>query len=154
MPKKILFESAVHQFLWAGSRLGQRLRAGSPDLAQRLSAWINALRLDHPAAGQLRVVWAEPPGEYVIELKQAKFYTRGDTAAHSEQQSRQGLIGTEDRVMGANMCFFDDALRAVLAAANVLDPAALARAFGATAQATPLADAGRVSAEEAFHDEW
>ncbi|MEO5959778.1 MAG: class I SAM-dependent methyltransferase, partial [Opitutaceae bacterium] len=149
MPKKILFESAVHQFLWAGSRLRQRLGAASAEDAGRLAAWLNALQIENPGAGQLRVSWPAPaPGEHVVEFKSAKFYTRGDTAAHAQQQQERGLVAAEDRVMSANMAFFDDALRTTLVHARVFDEATLARGFAANAAP------GRRATEEAFHDEW
>ncbi|MEO5961129.1 MAG: hypothetical protein ABIZ49_08270, partial [Opitutaceae bacterium] len=124
MPKKILFESAVHQFLWAGSRLRQRLGAASAEDAGRLATWLNALQIENPVAGQLRVSWPAPArGEHVVEFKAAKFYTRGDTAAHAQQQQERGLVAAEDRVMSANMAFFDDALRTTLVHARVFDEA-------------------------------
>lgn len=149
MPKKILFESAVHQFLWAGSRLQARWRATSPENATRLAAWLGALHIENPAAGQLRLSWSTPsPGAHVVEFKPAKFYTRGDTAAHAQQQQERGFGGPEDRVMGANMAFFDGALRTTLTAARLFDDATLARGFAVVAAPE------RKAAEEVFHDEW
>ncbi|HUR60213.1 MAG TPA: class I SAM-dependent methyltransferase [Opitutaceae bacterium] len=151
MPKKILYESAVHQFLWAASRLRARLAVASPTRAQTLAAWIAALHIDNPGGGALRLTWSQPaPGNRVIDYKGAKFYTRGDTAAHSQQQMDAGLVGNGDRVMGGNMAFFDQALRAVLVEAGMFSDAELAD--GSTA--TMGADAERKAAEEAFHDEW
>ena len=63
MPKKILYESAVHQFLWAGRRLREDLAATDPAAADRLAGWINALTLENPGPGGLRVAWPSPqPG--------------------------------------------------------------------------------------------
>jgi 2-polyprenyl-3-methyl-5-hydroxy-6-metoxy-1,4-benzoquinol methylase len=155
MPKKILFESAVHQFLWAASRLRARLRPASSADAQQLADWVNALQFDHPGAGQLRIAWTNPArGEHVIELKSARFYTRGDTPMHMQQQSALGVLGPEDRVMSANMQFFDEALRTVLAAARLFDAATLNRGFAAPPSAAAAPHGGRIAAEEAFHDEW
>ena len=149
MPKKILFESAVHQFLWAGSRLQARWRATSPENATRLAAWLGALQIENPAAGQLRLAWSTPaPGEHVVEFRPAKFYTRGDTTVHAQQQQERGFAGPADRVMVANMAFFDGALRATLAAARLFDDATLARGFAV------ITAPERKVAEEVFHDEW
>jgi SAM-dependent methyltransferase len=149
MPKKILFESAVHQFLWSGSRLQQRLRAVSSEQAERLAGWVASLQLENPAPGQLRVAWHAPaPGEHVIEFGNAKFYTRGDTVAHARLQQERGLVAQDDRIMGANMSFFDAALRDTLTRANLFDAGTLGKGF------TTVAEAGRKAAEEIFHDEW
>ena len=57
MPKKILYESAVHQFLWAGKRLRLRLQAAEPADAGRLSAWIATLTIENPGPGRVRIAW-------------------------------------------------------------------------------------------------
>ena len=51
MPKKILYESAVHQFLWAGRRLREHLAETNPAEAIRLAGWINALTIENPGPG-------------------------------------------------------------------------------------------------------
>jgi 2-polyprenyl-3-methyl-5-hydroxy-6-metoxy-1,4-benzoquinol methylase len=115
------------------------------------------LQFDRPRAGQLRIAWTDPaPGEQVVELQSAKFYTRGDSALYAQQQSTLGLIGKEDRVMNANRQFFDAALRAALATARLFDEATLNRSFAAMPPiGSPAArNPDRIAAEEAFHDEW
>ena len=75
MPKKILYESAVHQFLWAGKRLRLRLEPSEPARASTLAGWINQLTIENPGPGQVRVAWPGPVGgEHFIALKNAKFY--------------------------------------------------------------------------------
>src|SRR5437773_601046 len=99
MPKKILYESAVHQFLWAGRRLKEDLAATDAAAAARLADWINALTIENPGPGGLRVAWPAPqPGEHRIELRNAKFYTRGDAAAFSQKQTEAGLTFHDDRI--------------------------------------------------------
>jgi SAM-dependent methyltransferase len=149
MPKKILFESAVHQFLTAAHRLGARLQSSSTEHARGFSRWINSLQIDHPGAGQLRIAWQTPaPGEHIVEFRGAQFYTRGDTETHVLRQHAQGLVGGDDRVMAANRKFFDAALQQTLASAGVLDQATLLRAF------VTVESSERKAAEEAFHDQW
>ena len=88
MPKKILYESAIHQFLWAGRRLREDLAATDPAAASRLADWINALTIENPGPGGVRLAWPAPqPGEHRLELKSAKFYTRGDAAAFTQKQT-------------------------------------------------------------------
>ena len=151
MPKKILYESAVHQFLWAGRRLREQLAATRPADALRLSGWINALVIENPGAGAVRVAWRAPTaGEHLIALKQAKFYTRGDAAPHAQKQTEAGLTFTDDRIMAQNLAFFDGELRTVLTRSGffteALPPGHAAPPAGA--------DAARKHAEEIFHDEW
>src|SRR5688572_9441161 len=115
MPKKILYESAVHQFLWAGRRLREQLAGAQPSEAVRLADWINALTIENPGPGAVRVAWSSPAaGEHRIELKNARFYTRGDAPAHYQRQAEAGLTFKDDRIMAQNVAFFDGELRTVL----------------------------------------
>ncbi len=151
MPKKILYESAVHQFLWAGKRLQTRLRAIDPAHGGTLASWIAALTIENPGPGQVRVAWnGHVGGSHVIPLKGARFYTRGDAEAHSARQAEAGLTFTDDQVMAQNVVFFDQQLRTVLSLASLFPEANLDRWFARAA----VADGDRKHAEEVFHDEW
>ncbi len=152
MPKKILYESAIHHFLWAAKCLRLRLQATAPTRAAMLARWVAALSFENPGAGALLVRWSAPlAGEHTLLLKGARFYTRGDAPVHSERQSAAGLPFTDDRVMAANRTFFADELRAMLSASTLFDPPGLAAMFSPSS-----ADAAhdRKQAEESFHDEW
>ncbi len=151
MPKKILYESAIHQFLWAGRRLREDLAATDPAAAARLADWINALTIENPGPGGVRLAWPSPqPGEHRIELQNAKFYTRGDAAAFTQKQTAAGLTFTDDRIMAQNIAFFDGELRTVLTRSGLFSDAQLNGRLGAGG----LRDAARKHAEEIFHDEW
>jgi 2-polyprenyl-3-methyl-5-hydroxy-6-metoxy-1,4-benzoquinol methylase len=147
MPKKILYESAVHQFLWAGRRLRENLAKTSPAEAARLAGWINALTLANPGPGGLRIAWTAPqPGEHRLELKNARFYIRGDAAPFAQKQAEAGLPFHADRIMAQNIAFFDGELRTVLVRAGLFTEAQLA--------GHGTRDAARKHAEEVFHDGW
>jgi SAM-dependent methyltransferase len=149
MPKKILYESAVHQFLWAGRRLREKLANTNLSDSVRLADWINILTIENPGLGSVRVAWTTPiSGEHRIELKNAKFYTRGDAPAHRKRQQDAGLTFQEDRIMEQNLTFFDNELRTILTRSTLFTPEQL----GATSHDTR--DAARKHAEEVFHDEW
>jgi hypothetical protein len=151
MPKKILYESAVHQFLWAGRRLREHLALATPADAKRLADWINSLTIENPGAGQLRVAWSAPTaGNHLVALKNAKFYTRGDAAPHYQKQADAGLTFTDDRIMAQNISFFDGELCAALTQSGLFTDAELKDHIGPHASA----DAARKHAEEIFHDEW
>jgi len=150
MPKKILFESAVHQFLWAGRRLREHLAAARPDEAARLGAWINALTIENPGPGAVRLAWSGPQaGEHRIELKPAKFYTRGDALAFTQKQTEADLTFTDDRIMAQNLAYFDGELRTVLIRSGLFPEDRLPALGG-----SGVRDAARKHAEEIFHDEW
>jgi 2-polyprenyl-3-methyl-5-hydroxy-6-metoxy-1,4-benzoquinol methylase len=161
MPKKILYESAVHQFLWAAKRLRLQLEHTAPQDALRLANWVNGLTIENPGAGQVRVAWVGPqPGEHRIELKNARFYTRGDAAAHYKRQADAGLTFKDDQIMAQNVAFFDGELQAALTQA-ALFPKGHASSNGGPAgtghRPSPngtTVDAARKHAEEVFHDEW
>lgn len=149
MPKKILYESAVHQFLWAGRRLREQLAATNPAEAVRLAGWINQLTIENPGPGAVRVAWSNPAaGEHRIELKNARFYTRGDTPTHCQRQAEAGLTFHDDMIMAQNIAFFDGELREILIRAGLHTEAQLGGQFAGTR------DAARKHAEEVFHDEW
>jgi SAM-dependent methyltransferase len=150
MPKKILFESAVHQFLWAAKRLQQQLQATDPAQAGRIRTWVSALTIENPGGGRMRVAWQEPHvDQHCIELKSARFYTRGDAEPHYRRQAEAGLIFAADRIMEQNIAFFDGEVRAVLAKAGLSGETKLATPAGGD-----LAAAARKHAEEVFHDQW
>ncbi len=144
MPKKILYESAIHQLLWAGKRLRVSL---PPAPAATLASWLASLQFENPGAGAVLVRWPGPAaGSHTLSLKPARFYTRGDASAHTQRQADAGLVFADDRVMDGNIAYFDTELRAMLAAAQVF-PSGLPAAAAA-------ADQDRKHAEEVFHDEW
>lgn len=131
MPKKILYESAVHHFLLAGSRLQHELGAEGA----RLAAWIRDLRLERAGPAQLRVTWRAPvAGQYTVDFAQAQFYTKGDGTTPIE-----GDLKGHDAIRDANAVFFDGQFRAVLDEAKY--PAGV----------VPSTER---SVEEAFHDHW
>lgn len=157
MPKKILYESAVHQFMWAGSRLRTRLSSRSPQRAEKLAAWFRSLHLDHPGPGALRLAWSEPTaGETTVYFKGARFYTRGDTPVHVEQQAAHGLLADADKLMEDNMAFFDELLRRTIVEVGLLENALPAAVSPAASSTMPEGrnDLARKAAEETFHDDW
>ena len=148
MPKKILFESAVHQFLTAAKRRQEQLRSADPALAERVRRWVSALIIENPGGGRMRVAWLEPQADqHFIELKNARFYTRGDAEPHCRRQAEAGLIFAADRIMEQNVAFFDGELGAMLAQAGLPGEikTTVSTADGVTA---------RKRAEGSFHDQW
>ncbi len=149
MPKKILYESAVHQFLWAAKRLNLLLEKNAPADAARLARWISALAVENPGGGQVRIAWTTPlPGEYHIELKSAKFYTRGDSEPHYQKQVEAGLTFTDDHIMAHNIAFFAGELHSILIYSGLFNQAQLSDQCG------DERTAARQHAEEVFHDGW
>jgi 2-polyprenyl-3-methyl-5-hydroxy-6-metoxy-1,4-benzoquinol methylase len=149
MPKKILYESAVHQFLWAARRLGQHLETSAPADAERLGRWVRALTIENPGGRRVRIAWTDPQsGAHDIELQGAKFYTRGDSQPLAKQQTEAGLTFADDRIMVQNMAFFDDEVHAVLTQSGLFTPAQLNGRAGLDRAAA------RKRAEEVFHDDW
>lgn len=147
MPKKILHESAIHQFLWASQRLRLRVSQTAPTQADALAQWLKSLAFENPGAGSVLISWTAPAaGCYTLDYRGARFYTRGDAGTGNHKQA-------DDDTMDANRVYFDNQLRATLTAARVFDPALLAAAFSIAANPGPLPH-DRKRAEEVFHDEW
>jgi 2-polyprenyl-3-methyl-5-hydroxy-6-metoxy-1,4-benzoquinol methylase len=156
MPKKILYESAIHQFLWAGKRLRAHLQSSAPDKVDPLAQWLARLAFENPGSGAVLVRWAAPvAGSHVIAFKNAKFYTRGDTEVHTQKQTEAGLTFANDRIMDANVEFFDGELQTMLRSAGVFPPATLDELFSAIQKRVePTLAHDRKHAEEVFHDDW
>jgi 2-polyprenyl-3-methyl-5-hydroxy-6-metoxy-1,4-benzoquinol methylase len=151
MPKNIILESAIHQYLWAGKRLRQRLGAHDPR-SQKLAEWLNGIRFERPDRAEMHVLWEKPhPGSHAVALKQAKFYTRGDHAAAYEKQAALHMTYADDVVMSGNIQCFDQALLASLTAAGIFTPEEV-RELSSLAPAPDAHD--RKAAEQVFHDEW
>lgn len=152
MAKKILYESAIHQFLSAARCLRLRLQATAPKNAETLAHWVAELAFENPGPGAMLVRWNAPvAGAHMLQLKGARFYVRGDAAAHTERQAAARLPFHDDQVMAANRIFFGGELRTMLTAAALFDAETIALMF--LHSGTDSAR-GRKQAEESFHDGW
>lgn len=152
MPKKILFESAVHHFLAAGSRLATELSTVAPADARRLAEWTSALSLDYPGS-RFQVSWHSPvPGECIVTTDGAKFYTRGDQASPGRppEMAEGAPGGTDDPVELQNRETFDEQFRRVLELSGLFESSQLARWLAEVRDTA----SSRKRAEELFHDEW
>ena len=150
MPKKILYESAVHQLLRGAQRLQQQWRASEPARADAFARWIAALAFENTGEGRMRIRWSTPsPGEHLISWREAKLYTRGDSAAHAERQAQAGLVFAADRVMADNQAFFDNAARELATKAGLAPDSP-----SMTSTRPPSPTDERIHTEEAFHDAW
>lgn len=154
MPKKILYESAIHQLLWAGKRLRLSVESTAPSQAAALSAWLSSLEFKNPGPSSVLVTWTGPKaGTHVIALQNAKFYTRGDTSANAERQIAAGLPFSDDRVMEGNAAFFAGELKTMLSTSGLLTISTIDK-FNPECGAPLVANSGRKQAEEVFHDQW
>lgn len=126
MPKKIRFESAVHQFLTAVH--GHKAEAGG------WTDFVRSLKVEDDASiptGGIRVLWTSPSaGEARFSLQDARFYQRG---------VNPGEDGTEDPVQEMNRQFFNTIASQVVMQAG----------FGQKS-----ASPARFANEEVFHDDW
>lgn len=146
MPKKIIFESAVFQFASAAKRLAESLGQGDQSHAERLLDWVAGLSPEYPGPGAIRLRWETPyPGEYVVSLKGARFYSR------KSDESRD----TRDDVACSNAAFFDEAVKSVLAASGLFEVQESSPMKNASTEVGSSREAAlRKQSEEEFHDEW
>lgn len=155
MPKKIRFESAVHQLFAAADRHRSRLHQESPEKAKYFALWVRDLAVSYPGS-TFRVAWTRPvPGSLEIPLSQVHFYVRGDKARNPlsarEAAAASRIEKKGDAVEAENATFFDGQIVRLLAAADITkgerdEPGV----FSAAAQTSSL----RKEAEAQFHDEW
>ena len=152
MPKKILFESTVHQFLCAGKRMQKKI--GSKNHVEIFSKWLNQLRFEYPSQGLVVAKWDSPKkGSKSIDIKPATFYRRGDTLHHKENQEAMGLVFSDDHILDANADFFDKELMEALKEASLFEnrtPEYLLDGEDQEISRTTV----RKNMEAAFHDDW
>lgn len=120
MPKKILFESAVHQFAMAAKELLLELRkAGSEDGA-KLERFVSTWQFQYDGPGKLILRWQAPsPGEMSIPFPQAKFYTRGDADSYIQKQKALELVDrSDDAIAIENRAYFKGLVSQALAVAH------------------------------------
>lgn len=105
MAKKILFESAVHQFATAGRRLASERHTTDPAWSSRLGSWVRHLRFVYSRPHGMVVSWTTPsPGEYLVKFEGAQFYTRGDLPPPGTRV-RKSLLANGDEYMRKNREF-------------------------------------------------
>ena len=147
MPKKVFFESAVHQFLTAARDVSSPESACADDV-DRWQAFIASLTFSYPRPSIVRVAWSSPQrGESTFEVASTRFYRRGGVPG----DSGRGLApagSAADPVQSANARFFRDVVSRIAAEAGLPHAASGA----AAAEAGGASD--RFIAEEHFHDEW
>jgi hypothetical protein len=115
MPKKIFFESAVHQFVAATQELLQDLKT-SPGDYQKAIACVDSWTFEYTGPKQMKIRWSLPKsGETVIDFTPAQFYTRGDSESFvSKQKARDLIDANRDQVFQQNRDFFKKLSRQVL----------------------------------------
>lgn len=140
MPKKILFESAVHQFVAAGRRLASEHRSSDPLWSSKLRDWIRDLQFAYVRPHGMLIKWTTPSrGELLVKFDGARFYTRGDLSSARSEDSELLTVRGDD-CMRLNRKFFD----------NQFDETLVTACF-------PAANtSGReiLTSEADFHDGW
>ena len=140
MPKKILFESAVHQFVTAGRRLASENRSLDALWSSKLRDWIKDLQFAYTRPHGMLITWTGPShGELLVKFDGARFYTRGDLFSTRSEASK-ALTAEGDECMQRNRDFFDTQFHRALVAASF--PAANA------------SGADILVSEADFHDGW
>jgi hypothetical protein len=108
MPKKILFESAVHQLAMSGKRLLTELQEKNPTEAMEIKKFTHSWMFTHLGKKGIKLSWAYPtPGEREFDFEDASFYFRGDSPSAVEKQREEGILFRPDEIQGRNQAFFD-----------------------------------------------
>jgi len=157
MPKKIRFESGVHQFFAAVDRLRQRLDAVTPADARRLAAWARSTTVSYTES-RLVVYWESPTtGSMTVPLKNARFYTRGDRPADLDAETTRDVTTGDthfDPVERENASFFDHHLQLALAQASLFTRHETNAQPADSTETGTGQDLQRKTAEAHFHDAW
>jgi len=116
MPKKILLESTIHQFVSAGHRCLKQ----NPTSRLQIEKLIDSLTFSMDTPGEIQVQWGTPsPGQTKLLLNQIQLYFRGDTPAFQQKQSEMGMDSGADPVMQKNQRYFDEHFQLVLKNAGI-----------------------------------
>lgn len=144
MPKKILFESAVHQFLTAARDLAETQRIDSSEQYDWWSQFVLSLSFTYPEPGIVNVRWKFPSdGGSSFSIEQVDFYRRGDNEQSLKEQRNSNLLFAEDRIQKRNQEYFQATVVRITGEAGLVLP-------------THPSDemARRLHDEEYFHDDW
>jgi len=144
MPKKILFESAIHQFLSSARDIAETEKLLSPQNYQRWSEFILSMRFTYPKKGIVLVEWMKPStGSFSFSIEHVPFYTRGDNEESVQHQKLSGMLFANDTVQKRNLEYFRSAVITIAAKAGIT---LTNISFDDTEH--------RLHSEEQFHDEW
>ena len=144
MPKKILFESAVHQFLSAVREFTEAERLSSEENFHRWSQFILSMSFTYPKSNLVSVEWKSPAiGHSTFSIEHVEFYTRGDNKESVDKQHTAGLLFADDSIQKKNHEFFRSAVLTIAKQAGL----------------SSTNDKGdetskRLHSEEHFHDDW
>lgn len=125
MPKRILFESAVHQLASSGKRRFTQLAkegktSENSEQVKNLRQFVHSWQFKHLDKGTLKIEWSYPKsGEVELNYKDVHFYTRGDSPKAVEEQKEKGLISAADLVREDNEKFFDSKFQEIATMAGV-----------------------------------
>lgn len=144
MPKKILFESAVHQFLSAAREFAEAERLLSDTNYHLWSQFILSMVFAYPKPNYVRVEWKSPSvGHSIFSIEHVHFYTRGDNKESVTKQHSAGLLFIEDSIQNKNHEFFRSTVL------TIAKQAGLMLTNDDTNEITK-----RLHSEEHFHDDW
>ncbi|MEI8138461.1 MAG: hypothetical protein WCI03_01185 [bacterium] len=119
MPKKILFESAIHQLAAAGRRRLETLGAYQADITT-LRKFLQSLRFEVEGARTLKANWSFPAsGSATVDFTDAKLYQRGDACLAAQQKCEGGHNFSGDAVERHNRKCFDRCFDELVAAAAI-----------------------------------
>jgi 2-polyprenyl-3-methyl-5-hydroxy-6-metoxy-1,4-benzoquinol methylase len=157
MPKKIRFESAVHQLFAATARIRTRMAVHSPDTALRLEKWLSELNVAYDGVS-MHVSWGVPrPGGIAIPLDGVRFHVRGDAddsgSGSGVSTEVQQAPPVSDPVETANAELFDRHAASLIIEAGLFSSDELLRFLGPARLGNDM-ERSRKQAEADFHDDW
>lgn len=150
MPKKILFESAVHQFAMAAKDLLSEIEKQKDQNLAIFRNCASSWKFSYNGPKQMLLKWDFPqPGESVIEFPGANFYVRGDSETFIKKQNELFAIHPdEDPVSIENKKYFKGLVR------EALEKACRTPLEGTTSHSSQPSLAPSLATEETFHDDW
>lgn len=140
MAKKMKFESFKYRFLVA-ARQAAYCKQDMSGISWK--DFVNSLEFDYRGGAISIACKALTPGVLTVNIKEARFYLRGDTERQSAHQREIGLTDAEDPIKLKNDKYFNEVVMRVAESAGF-------QKSGATISSHDQ----RIETERQFHDDW
>ncbi len=158
MPKKILFESSIHQFLSAARKIANKEHKFSIENYNLWETFILSLQFSYIESGIVEVSWRKPRfGIEHFNIKEAKLYVRGDNENQYMFQKQAGMLYVNDIAMEVNEKFFTDIVIKIAKSAGLIingENLTYPNDINPNRYFKKGSKFERLNSEEKFHNKW
>lgn len=114
MPKRPLFESAIHHLLLQAKHIADHERVIAPEMYVEWGKFINSIEFTYIDNHTILASWVYPKkGELTFSIKNAVYYSRGDMPQFVKMQAEKNQLFENDQVKAHNDAFFASIFRSI-----------------------------------------